>query len=66
VADEPGTKDDPERSDFDADLRAIDPQFFERQADDPKARLRTVGERIIQDHGEALKRLADHDANDGV
>ena len=66
MADDPWTKDDPERGDFDADLRAIDPQLVERQADDPKARLRTVGERIIKDRGEALKRLADHDANDGV
>ena len=66
MADDQWTKDDPEPGDFDDDLDAIDPQFVERHAGDPKARVRTIGERIVEDHADALKRLADHDSNDSV
>lgn len=59
-------QEDPAPGDFDDDLEAIDPRFVERHAGDPKARLRTIGERIVEDHADALKRLAGHDSNDNV
>lgn len=66
MADDPWTKHDPEPGDFDDDVEASDPQFVERHAGHPKARLRTIGERIVEDHADALKRLADHDSQDKV
>ena len=66
MADDPWTKDDPDPGDFDNGLEGIDPQFVERHAGDPKARRRTIGERIVEDHADALQRLADHESNDNI
>jgi hypothetical protein len=66
VSDDPRTKDDPEPGDFDADVEAIDPRLVERHRDNRKARLRTIGERLVGDHADALKRLAAHDSNDNA
>ena len=70
MADDPWTNDDPKPGDFDEDLSAIDPRFVEHHAGDPNARLRVdirvVGGRIIDEHTDALERLAHHEPEDDV
>jgi hypothetical protein len=63
VADDPWTNDDPAPGNFDEELSSIDPRFVERHAGDRNARLRlairATGERVVNEHTDALKRLAD-------
>lgn len=69
MADDPWTKGDPQPGDFDEDLRAIDPRLVEQHAGDPEARLReirTTGKRIVDEHADALKLLAEHDSEEDV
>ncbi len=59
MADDPWTDPDPQPSDFDADLTAIDPRYVEAHRGNPDAKL-TIVVGVEDEAAERLQQLAAH------